>query len=86
MKSHVIYATRGDGSQVHGIVHEALLVATFEAIHKTGLATRITVSGHDGQAYVDSSPKLPMEQAMAWRQPDDALTAILKGRVAAHGR
>lgn len=31
-------------------------------------------------SYVDRSPRLPIEDAMAWRQPDDIFTRLLVGR------
>lgn len=78
-RAFVVYATRADGSTAHAVVHPSVLLATVAAVHATGLAARVSFEPvADGVAYVDRSPMLPIDDALAWRQPTDALTRVLR--------
>jgi hypothetical protein len=77
--TYVVYATREDGSTVHGIMDGELVPIIFRHIFKSGLASEIKVMQRvDGVAYADRSPNLSIDEALAWRQPDDKLTRALE--------
>jgi prephenate dehydrogenase len=82
--AYVITVTRHDGStavaqHLHPTIAEAIVGALFgEDVRPLFASFRVDVHA-PGASYASSSPRLPMDDALAWRQPDDAITYLLAG-------